>query len=228
MSRPWTPTLRSKRGTTLPSPKLAPRPLAVTRPSPGARAAPSPEGPKRAVPGGARPTKPTWGSAIVGFVVAVTVVVSGFLIGKMTASSSRPAAATTPSPASVSPSAIPISTTALFVRATPADAVLYVDDEPLADNPARAPFPRDGRQHTVRAEAPGHTQKEISVAFDSPSLAVDIALDAEPKIPSPSAHKSAPPARPHGAPSLATVVAPSGEPSARKKPPLDTTDPWQR
>ena len=28
--------------------------------------------------------------------------------------------------------------------------------------------------------------------------------------------------------SMATVVAPSGEPSARKKPPLDTTDPWQR
>lgn len=106
--------------------------------------------------------------------------------------------------------------------------MLYVDDAPLADNPARAPFPRDGRQHTVRAEAPGHAQKEISVAFDSPSLAVDIALDAEPKVPSPSAHKGVAPARPHGTPSLATVVAPIGEPSARKKPPLDTTDPWQR
>ncbi len=118
--------------------------------------------------------------------------------------------------------------TALFVRATPADALLYVDGAPLADNPARSPFPRDGRQHTVRAEAPGHVQKEISVAFDSPSIAVDIALDAEPKGPSPSAHKGALPARPHGAPSQTTTVTPSGEPSARKKPPLDTTDPWQR
>ncbi|MBK8215153.1 MAG: hypothetical protein IPK71_15545 [Myxococcales bacterium] len=228
MSRPWTPTLRSKRGTTLPSPKLAPRPLAVTRPSPGGRAASSAAGPKRADTAGARAARPTWGSAILGFVVAVTVVVSGFLIGKMTSPSSRPAAATTAPAASVSPSALPIDVTALFVRATPADAVLYVDDAPLADNPARAPYPRDGRQHTVRAEAPGHTPKEISVAFDSPSLAVDIALDAEPKVPSPSAHKGATPARPHGAPSLATVVAPSGEPSSRKKPPLDTTDPWQR
>lgn len=212
----------------MPSPKLAPRPLAVTRPSPGARAASSAVGPKRADTAGARPARPTWGSAILGFVVAVTVVVSGFLIGKMTSTSNRPATAATAPPASVSPSAPPVDTTALFVRATPADAVLYVDDAPLADNPARAPFPRDGRQHTVRAEAPGHAQKEISVAFDSPSLAVDIALDAEPKVPSPSAHKGATPARPHGAPSLATVVAPSGEPSARKKPPLDTTDPWQR
>lgn len=225
MSRPWTPTLRSKRGTTLPSPKLAPRPVAVTRPSPGSRSASSSGTSKRGTADGARPTTPTWGSAIVGFTVAVAVVVSGFLIGKMTSTSSRPAASAAAPAASLSPGP-PVDVTSLFVRATPADALLFVDDAPLADNPARAPFPRDGRQHTVRAEAPGHAPKEISVAFDSPSLAVDIALDAEPKVPSPSAHKGLAPARPHGAP--ATVVAPSAEPSARKKPPLDTTDPWQR
>lgn len=211
----------------MPSPKLAPRPVAVTRPSPGSRNAPPSGAPKRGTADGARPAPPTWGSAIVGFSVAVAVVVSGFLMGKMTSTSSRPATVAAAPAASLSP-APPVDVTALFVRATPADALLFVDDAPLADNPARAPFPRDGRQHTVRAEAPGHAPKEISVAFDSPSLAVDIALDAEPKIPSPSAHKGAAPARPHGAPTLATVVAPSGDPSARKKPPLDTTDPWQR
>ncbi len=41
------------------------------------------------------------------------------------------------------------------LQATPAEATLYLDDEPLAANPTTKLMMADGKAHVLRAEAPG-------------------------------------------------------------------------
>ena len=63
--------------------------------------------------------------------------------------------------------------------AAPDEARIFVDDSPLAGNPATATFVRDGASHRLRVEAPGYVAKRDLLVFDTSNLSVDMALDRE-------------------------------------------------
>jgi len=225
MSRSWTPTLQSRRGnSSRPAPRLASAraQAAKTKASVGA-----PERgllPRSEGPAAPRPTRRIARWILVGIGSLVTIV-TGFFVG---AHISRGRAQAATPPAVVMPS----EGSLVFVRATPADATLFFDDVQLPDNPARVHHVRDGVAHTVHAVAPGHQRKDVNVALDGPTVSIDIALDVDPvTVASPSPRpSSSPPAirpyHPHG--TVAAAPSPNAEPSGKKKPTLDTTDPWQR
>lgn len=224
MSRSWTPTLPSKRGTTLP-PRGAERKRVDARTRPSLTSPPGLPARKKRVAF----HKTWWFGAGLGLVVSFLVVAGGFWFGSRMSHrvevGPAPSAALAPAPA---------SSTTVVLRATPADASLFFDGEPLPDNPARLTRPRDGQPHVVRATAPHRASKDVSLVLDGPTVSVDIALDLDPlasSLPSPPASSAHPnvATRPHGTvAALAASSAPASEPSVRKKPPLDTSDPWQR
>lgn len=122
-------------------------------------------------------------------------------------------------------------TTALFFRVTPADAALFLDEEPLPDNPARVTRTRDGKAHKARAIAPGYSPKEVSVTFDGSSVQLDLALESLPT--SAASVSSALIERPLRKQASATPASPTPTPSASagrrpSKVIIDPTDPWQR
>jgi serine/threonine protein kinase len=68
------------------------------------------------------------------------------------------------------------------ITATPAGAKLYLDGEPLADNPYLGDRPRDSEPHELRVEAPGYTAQTIAVTFGE-SFEKTIELEATPASP---------------------------------------------
>jgi hypothetical protein len=123
-------------------------------------------------------------------------------------------------------------TTAIYFRATPADATLYLDDEPLLDNPSRVTRPRDGKSHRAVALASGYTTKEVTVVFDGSSVQMDIALESvSTPLGSTSAAVVERPVRKTAAIASGLPAAPSTSSSAPHRPTkviIDQADPWQR
>lgn len=91
------------------------------------------------------------------------------------------------SPAPVAAAAQPASASkiALNLRASPAGAKLYLDDELLPTNPYAGFRPRDGSAHLLRVEAEGYASKSRPVSFDS-----DISLDLDLEKATPAASVS--------------------------------------
>jgi hypothetical protein len=52
------------------------------------------------------------------------------------------------------------------MKASPAEAHIFLDGTPIATNPATARRPRDGAIHLIRFEAPGFEPREESLGFD--------------------------------------------------------------
>jgi serine/threonine protein kinase len=69
------------------------------------------------------------------------------------------------------------------VRATPASAILYFDDQALPRNPATWMRKADGTRHTVRAEARGYLPRAVEIVVDQGANLV-ISLDRAPTSPS--------------------------------------------
>jgi eukaryotic-like serine/threonine-protein kinase len=63
---------------------------------------------------------------------------------------------------------------AVRIAATPPEAKLFLDDQPLKGNPYEGKLPRDAGAHVLRVEAPGFQTKVQAV-----SLAADVAADVE-------------------------------------------------
>ncbi len=61
------------------------------------------------------------------------------------------------------------------IRASPAQAKIFVDGQAEGGNPASGKRPRDGAMHVVRVECPGYEPREEQIAFDR-SLFVTIDL----------------------------------------------------
>jgi hypothetical protein len=63
------------------------------------------------------------------------------------------------------------------LRATPLETQFWIDDGPPLDNPYIGMFPRDRREHVIRAAAPGYPPKQETVIFrDDVSLRFALAL----------------------------------------------------
>jgi eukaryotic-like serine/threonine-protein kinase len=128
--------------------------------------------------------------------------------------------------ASPPPSAQPVVTEVnISFAARPREAVIFLDDEPLASNPARRSVPRDGSQHTVRVEAKGHATRTVTVLYDGEKelvVALDRAVVATPAVgpqrPTTPTHVPSPPPP---APPPATTVAPPATPPSPNVTPVD-------
>lgn len=144
--------------------------------------------------GGARSASATWAirGALLLAVVAGTVGLVAWnrsTPGKtavMAATPSQPAPAATPSVARP-------DTITLSLSASPAEARMWLDDVALPTNPYSGKFARDGAQHRVKIEAPGHLVRSEFIVFERDDTR-SYTLEAEPAEP-PRA-KGAAPVRP--------------------------------
>ena len=71
----------------------------------------------------------------------------------------------------------------IHVRAVPASATVYFDDQALSGNPATTTRPADGSLHTVRAEARGYRSRAVQIVVDTGSDLV-LTLERAPTGPS--------------------------------------------
>jgi serine/threonine-protein kinase len=81
--------------------------------------------------------------------------------------------------------------TAVTIKASPPAARIYLDDVLLPTNPSTAKYGRDGKQHTVRCEAPGFLTKTQTVNFNASTAQLNLTLDKDskaPAVPPPGAH----------------------------------------
>jgi hypothetical protein len=67
----------------------------------------------------------------------------------------------------------------LTLRATPLETQFSIDDGPPLENPYIGTFPRDHREHVIRAVAPGYPAKRETVVFgDDLSLRFALSMGA--------------------------------------------------
>jgi eukaryotic-like serine/threonine-protein kinase len=160
-------------------------------------------------------------------IFAAGALVAGALLAvvlwQVTKSSPPPAAAATPPTAATSapPSALTataVATVEISVSVNPPEAKIFLDDKPLAGNPAKATMPKDAATHQVRIEAAGYTTKVDTVTFER-DRSMDIALSKDPSADKAARH-----------PVVTGPVAPPPEDLGRagKKPQrtLDTSNPY--
>jgi serine/threonine protein kinase len=128
--------------------------------------------------------------------------------------------------------------TSVALMAFPATARLFVDDVLLPTNPYAAKFARDGREHVVRAEAPGFLSKTSTLKFDDPEQMVTLKLDRDPHTVAqapPSPQQPAADAGKRVAEHVVTVTEAASAPTAAAAPPTappkkllpDRLDPWK-
>jgi eukaryotic-like serine/threonine-protein kinase len=103
--------------------------------------------------------------------------------------------------------------------ATPANAVLTLDDKALPENPFTGKYPRDKLVHRLRAAAPGHEVVTRELTFDA-DVQADLLLAPV------AAASSAPARQSHGPPGAPPRAAPA-KPGAKPKRALETGDPWR-
>jgi eukaryotic-like serine/threonine-protein kinase len=115
-----------------------------------------------------------WAAAATG--VGLALGAYGFVARSQQASAVATSASILASTKSVE-RAVPTSSVKVELRASPRDARLYLDDEPLAGNPALRVLPSDGKVHQLRAELAGHqtASAEFTATRDD---VVELELDA--------------------------------------------------
>ena len=127
------------------------------------------------------------------------------------------AAVTATATTAAAPSAA--GTVEISVAATPAEAKIFLDDEPLAGNPAKAHVTKDNATHHVRIEAAGYTSKVDTVTFER-DRSLDVALVKDASASDKQVH------HPVGGP-----VVPADDmarPPTKKQRALDTSNPYQQ
>lgn len=133
--------------------------------------------------------------------------------------------------------------TALSVKVSPPSAALYLDDSLLPQGQAVVRFPRDGRDHVLRAQSHGHVTKAETVRFDRPTATMAITLEREAAVAARPGAPPAPPAPPNPPkvtpipkettaapppPSPVVTAAASTAPPASARKGIDRNDPWSK
>ena len=70
----------------------------------------------------------------------------------------------------------------LTIESKPNTARLYLDGVLLPSNPSTAKYPRDGKQHEIKADAPGYLPKSQKVTLDKPTSTVTLELTRDLKV----------------------------------------------
>ncbi|WP_437834792.1 serine/threonine protein kinase [Sorangium sp. So ce1153] len=87
-------------------------------------------------------------------------------------------AAAAPAPAPVAERPDRPATVSVRIAASPRDAALFLDGQPLATNPFRAQMEKSAAAREVRAEAPGYTSARVEIVLDK-DVDVDLGLQQE-------------------------------------------------
>jgi eukaryotic-like serine/threonine-protein kinase len=130
------------------------------------------------------------------------------------------ASSVTSAAAPAAPAATSAATVEINVTVTPPEARIFLDDKPLAGNPARATMLRDSATHQVRIEAPGYAAKVDNITFErdrNMDIALNkVAVDTSARHPAEGRATPAP---------IDDMARPVG-----KKPPrtLDTSNPYNK
>jgi serine/threonine-protein kinase len=113
--------------------------------------------------------------------VALLGAVSVYGWGRRGAAGGLPAAAETAAapikPAAPGPTATAAARVSVELQASPAEAKLFLDDEPLSANPSTKLMLADGKAHVLRAEAPGFAK---ATSEFSPTQDTTVALNLTP------------------------------------------------
>ena len=165
---------------------------------------------------------------IAGAALVLAIVVVLLLLPKMEGDESLGVAVDAPSTAATTTRSA--ATTAqlqkvqLTVRATPADAVIFLDGEELSGNPFEATFAQGDRAYTLRVSAEGHQTDERVVVMNKDTV-VDVKLDKATSKSRARARRAKPRPQPTASP---PVAAPPASAGVRPKPlrPIDEKAPW--
>jgi serine/threonine-protein kinase len=117
------------------------------------------------------------------------------------ATAAAPAAAPAPAPAAPAPP----ERVRVNIVVLPQEAQLFIDDRRLASNPFRDSLPRDGAEHTFRAQADGYEPFTKSLRLESD---VDITISMKGQTPAPKASAPPPPSRYRARPVVAAAPRP--------------------
>jgi hypothetical protein len=165
----------------------------------------------------------------------------GFAVARKARAAAAPVASAAPAErASASPSASgepraagavasaasPALDVEISVQATPPDARIWIDGQPMTGNPATVRRPRDAAMHVVRVEAVGHGPRDVQFGFDR-SVLVTVDLRPSPPALPPSASASGSSPRPSARPPATRRPWPPGAPRPRGPKALDTENPYQ-
>jgi serine/threonine-protein kinase len=118
-------------------------------------------------------------------------------------------ATTTSEPGSVS----------LSIEASPSQALITLDGEPLSGNPFRGVRPRDTTSHELRVEAPGYRTRTMTVSLSTP-LETRVTLDPIPQTAVFHPHPNPIPTPPAPPPTLDPKAAASAAPVKPCNPPF--------
>ncbi len=167
--------------------------------------------------------------AVVAVVAALGAAAALFMLTRSDGDAPTSAAPSPESTAVAAPSAAPKSIE-LSLRATPASAKLFIDDQPLPDNPHRQLVAIDDRPHVLRAEADGHVTSTREVHFDR-DQAIELALEEAKPSKEAKTKRTVTGAAP---PATATTAAPApaetedtfAKPPPKPKRTIDTSNPY--
>ncbi|WP_437610414.1 serine/threonine-protein kinase [Sorangium sp. So ce834] len=120
----------------------------------------------------------------IAFLLAAGVVAAGILRPPPRTAPAGPVEALTAPPADAPPPQPPPpeEEVRLVVRVSPAEARLFLDGAPLSRGDYQGQLVKDGREHVVRAEAPGFLAQEETITAKS-DLVVKLALERDPGAP---------------------------------------------
>jgi serine/threonine-protein kinase len=105
------------------------------------------------------------------------------------------------------------------IRATPANATLWIDDAELASNPFGGNYRKDNDVHHIRASAPGHVTKIVALTFDA-NTKLDLSLERIERIEPTAPVASSPRVRAASPqPVVETPRAPDPPPASQSPPP---------
>lgn len=112
--------------------------------------------------------------------LAIPLVTWGLAPGSHEDAASPPPAGAGSTAVQAAPAEAPARPATVHVRiaASPRDAALFLDGEPLATNPFKAQLERSGATREVRAEAPGYASARAEIVLDT-DVDLDLDLDQE-------------------------------------------------
>ena len=127
-----------------------------------------------------------------------------------------------PEPTPPAPAALPPQKPEVVkveIRATPANATLWIDDAELASNPFGGNYRKDNDVHHIRASAPGHVTKIVALTFDA-NTKLDLSLERIERIEPTAPVASSPRVRAASPqPVVETPRAPDPPPASQSPPP---------
>jgi serine/threonine-protein kinase len=110
----------------------------------------------------------------------------------------------------------------ISVSVNPAEAKIFLDDKPLAGNPFKGKFPKDGGAHQLRVEAVGYTTRTDTLTLER-DRSVDVGLVKDPNAADKAKHPILVGPGPVAPPD--DVGRPAGKKPLRT---LDTSNPYNR